>query len=641
MKRILSVFILLAISSSLTFGQHVQQPKKTVGLDQNMDQYFVKNTNQIRSAFWSSNMSTASDWTYKNDPSATLATHWTWISDTSQASAYFKEYVHSGSYMQSPTANQGVWYFDGITNLVTSNYGYENSTLTNSTAISTIGHPAVTLKFYQLYKNLNNDSTLIEVSNDSITWHQFMANPSITNNGHGNTYVYGLKQFNISTWAANQAHVWIRFRFVGQLTSAANPYYGGYGWMLDDVSLEDTPNNLIEYNNIFAGFVSGSFYVTPQPVIYDGYTQLPSGQSFPVSMAAAFTNNGAIPQTNVQLSLKDVTTGTIATAPTPIASMPVSELDTMQTNNVDTLGGTIGTFSYNLSFQSDSISPNYNSDTVVVTVNDKTKGQYSRDDDYYTGSRTYNGYATTGSVNSYQMANLVDVTTADPIYAKSISVVIAEGTSVNAPIKAILYQGWNRVDIAESDYHFVQANEIVSTVGSAPYATELFFNDYTNTQLKKDSAYFIAIQTYGGTDTVFLGAGSSVPQPDYTMWIYDTDNTWYYFGRATNPSMIRLNTLPTNPAGIKENSLNASLFQNMPNPASNSTRISYELKQTDNVVVEIYNFMGQRIRYYNQGRKIAGAYNIDVDLADFASGTYFYTLKTDKNIATKKMIVVK
>ncbi len=645
MRKILSVIMLLVISSSITFGQHVpQMPIKFTGIDnnasQNLDQYLVKNVNQTRAVIWSSNMATQSAWTYANDASATLATHWTWLSDTSQASTYFKQYVHSAAYMQSPTANNGVWYFDAITNLVNASYGVENSTLTNATPISTLGHNAVTLKFYQLYKSFNDDTTSVEISSDNVSWHRILVNPTITY-GHANNYAYGQVQFNITPWAGNKSQVWIRFRFNAPATTASGPQYsGGYGWMVDDVSIEDAPNNRIEFSEIWAGFAGMA------NAQWSGYTSFPSGQVFPVTMQASFSNTGGLAQNNVYLNFKDLTNSKVGTSAT-IATIPVTQLDTLYAD-IDTIGGTIGTYKYTIWAHSDSVASSIYKDTLSIVVNDKTLGYYSRDNNYYNGYRRYNGVATTGSsVNAFQFANLVDVTTADAIWAKSISVVLGSGTTINAPIKGILYRGWGQTKtvIAESDYHFVQANEIATTVAANPPAIELFFNDYSaqKTKLQKDSSYFVALQAFGGSDTVWVAVGSSnIPQPDYAQYVYDTDNTWYYYSRGTSPPMIRLNTRTTDQVGIKENNpLNATLYQNMPNPATNSTRISYELKKSDNVTVDIYDFLGNKVKSFYEGRKSAGFYSIEVSLNGFASGTYFYTLKTDKNIATKKMVVVK
>ncbi len=642
MRKILSVIILFMLGSFITFGQQVtMKPVKFTGIDnntsQNLDQYLTKNVDQSRATIWSSTLSSATGWTAATEPTSTLSTLWSWIADTSAASTKFKQYVHPDLYMKSPTCTQGLFYFDGITNLVNGVYGYANATLTNSTPISTIGHNAVTLKFYQLYKSFNADSALVEISNDNINWNVIDVNGTVA----VNTYASGWKEFNITPWAGNKSTVWIRFRFIGPAsTSSGAQYGGGYGWMIDDVSINDAPNNRIEFSDIWGGFVN----IDP-PFMWSGYTQMPSGQSLPVTMAASITNTGGMAQSNAVLKIKNINTGVIGVSTASIASMQVSELDTLEVDNMDTLGKTVGTFNYTFFAQSDSVTPVYFKDTLSVTVNNKSAGLFSRDNDYYNGYRRWNGVTGT-SVDAYQMANLVEISTADPIYAAYITFVVGSGTTINAPVKAILYRGFGQTKtvIAESDYHFIQANEIASTNGNTPPAIKLMFNDYSGgkTKLDKDSVYFVAVQAFGGTDSIWMAVGSSkTPQPNYSMYVFDTDNLWYYYPRASAPAMIRLYTSPTDLIGIKENATSANLFQCMPNPANNSTRISYELKKTDNVSVEIYDFLGNKVKSFNEGRKNAGFYNIDVNLSDFASGTYFYTLKTDNNTSTKKLVVVK
>ena len=124
MKRLLLFMVMMVMGSLLAIGQQLQ-PKPILfnGVEQNnyqsLDQYFAKNVEQTRAVIWSSNMSTSTGWTVANEAS-TLSTQWVWAMDTAHASTYFKQYVGPSTYMKSPTAAQGVFYFDGITNLINS-----------------------------------------------------------------------------------------------------------------------------------------------------------------------------------------------------------------------------------------------------------------------------------------------------------------------------------------------------------------------------------------------------------------------------------------------------------------------------------------------------------------------------------------
>jgi hypothetical protein len=186
---------------------------------------------------WSSEMANTTQWTVSNAPNATISTQWVRLADTSMTSSSWKQYVNYN--MGSATPMNGVYYFDGITNLVNANYGVSNSRLTNAIPIVTTGHPSVTLKFYQLYKGFNADSTLLEISSDNINWTTIDVNPTIVANGYAN----GWKEYNISPYAGNKAQVWIRFRFFAPASTFSGVQYsGGYGWMIDDISIKETSN---------------------------------------------------------------------------------------------------------------------------------------------------------------------------------------------------------------------------------------------------------------------------------------------------------------------------------------------------------------------------------------------------------------
>lgn len=142
----------------------------------------------------------------------------------------------------------------------------------------------------------------------------------------------------------------------------------------------------------------------------------------------------------------------------------------------------------------------------------------------------------------------------------------------------------------------------------------------------------------GGTDSVWIAIGSVNQQPSYTMYIFDTDSKWYYYSKGNKPSMIRLKT--STEAGIENNDNNTfALFQNTPNPANNSTKIAYEIKNASKVNISISDITGRVILNIDKGLQNSGYYSEEIDLSKFAAGTYFYTLKAGDSQKTKKMIV--
>lgn len=83
------------------------------------------------------------------------------------------------------------------------------------------------------------------------------------------------------------------------------------------------------------------------------------------------------------------------------------------------------------------------------------------------------------------------------------------------------------------------------------------------------------------------------------------------------------------------------LSQNYPNPFNPRTLIKFAVPEDGNVSLKVYNMVGAEVKTLVEGIHKAGEYNIYFDGSEFSSGVYFYTLRTDKFTATKKMILIK
>lgn len=84
-----------------------------------------------------------------------------------------------------------------------------------------------------------------------------------------------------------------------------------------------------------------------------------------------------------------------------------------------------------------------------------------------------------------------------------------------------------------------------------------------------------------------------------------------------------------------------NLQQNFPNPFNPTTKIRFDLPFTSEVSLTVYDYLGREVKQLINGIKQAGAYEIEFDASNLASGIYFYTLKTGSNITTKKMTLIK
>ncbi len=83
------------------------------------------------------------------------------------------------------------------------------------------------------------------------------------------------------------------------------------------------------------------------------------------------------------------------------------------------------------------------------------------------------------------------------------------------------------------------------------------------------------------------------------------------------------------------------LSQNYPNPFNPSTKISYELRVTNYVLLKVYDVLGNEVKTLVNEKQNAGTYEVSFDASDLPSGAYFYKLETTGFAETKKMLLIK
>ena len=83
------------------------------------------------------------------------------------------------------------------------------------------------------------------------------------------------------------------------------------------------------------------------------------------------------------------------------------------------------------------------------------------------------------------------------------------------------------------------------------------------------------------------------------------------------------------------------LAQNYPNPFNPSTTIRYSLQKIQDVQLTVFDITGKEIATLVNTTQNAGEYSIEFNGKDLSSGVYFYQLKTNSRIITKKMLLTK
>ncbi len=121
---------------------------------------------------------------------------------------------------------------------------------------------------------------------------------------------------------------------------------------------------------------------------------------------------------------------------------------------------------------------------------------------------------------------------------------------------------------------------------------------------------------------------------DHTPYAMNNNSSSFPMGTATISLVTGVNDGRSVPSEFK-------LSQNFPNPFNPSTTISYSIPNKSNVVLKIYDILGNEVATLVNGVQNAGGHSVNFNAENLSSGTYIYRLSTENHIAARKLILLK
>lgn len=196
-----------------------------------------------------------------------------------------------------------------------------------------------------------------------------------------------------------------------------------------------------------------------------------------------------------------------------------------------------------------------------------------------------------------------------------------ESTMINAFISQFVYTGEDAEEITNVNqyiFNYLYANYMYcdSVIAADNYARSLSTNysssTYRNALWNESKSFTIPL---------FERASHALAALIYTAWI-----------QAGSP--------PLTPAAISDplSISQSSLEQNRPNPFTSSTHISYKLKQTSSVLMQVRDLNGNTIATLVNDTLAEGNYTCEWNASSNPAGVYYLIMNTGKFIHVKKMI---
>ncbi len=195
--------------------------------------------------------------------------------------------------------------------------------------------------------------------------------------------------------------------------------------------------------------------------------------------------------------------------------------------------------------------------------------------------------------------------------------------------------------------HVIPVTPVTEQSWDFNYSRDIF--DYTAYGLRY-SACFDSTNTNGTVwawTTINMAVQAIAYPPQalsfFRFYGYNTNN--YDLGTTPGNVVYWILTRIYNPIGItpigSEVPLKYSLGQNYPNPFNPTTFIEFAVPKKSFVELKLYDILGREVAVLIQKELPAGTYKYELQAGNLSTGVYFYVLKADGFMNSKKMVLLK
>lgn len=567
---------------------------------------------------WSSNFDTPADWTAAG-PGGTVPDNgwsignacigWAFPSGNMGTSGNFARFQNGDPNDGSPAVFAG-----GPFTLT-----YTGAAIPDLTTV-----PAPSLQFEQ-YGARFITLQAVQVSTDGgANWITVGDNNDITplTSGGGAAYPKPMtRSFNISTAiVGNPANVSVRLLWDGAMNGASMNYID-YGWFVDNVRIVEGYSYDVQNEGTYHRSGVGTIY----PAGLE-YYMIPTSQITTINFSGIGSNQGALTHTGAAVNV-EVTKGSVVfTGSSAGVALAPNTTDSMAVTSTFTPAN--GTGVYDITYWFDG------TNGEEVTSNDSTYDAIEVTDYMYARDNGIDG-GLISSVSSspegvLQIGNVFEIFGAGVIGGAEIKI-------SDKPENAgqLMYVYLYKFDAGVGDY-VLERQSTDYTVTNGDLGNFIHFVFDTPLTVAPGDDILLVAGHYGGPDPVEFVTAQTTDEQTVLGYI---DGSAFYL---STPEAVMIRADFRDFTGIEEEATSTfTIGQNVPNPFTNTSVITYTLNETANVSVQITDATGKIVQVITPGTQVAGTYTMTIDASTLADGLYFYTFTVGDAIITKQMVVSK
>lgn len=560
---------------------------------------------------WSSDFSTASDWTMGNAGTGAQGAFQIGTYPTN-----FTQYITSTTTgLTAPMA-----YFDGIQYLLAGPVGIQNAYMQTGT-IDLSASEIISISFNQIYRRFNHDALYVEVSTDNGASWAFSKQVNTEAVGNGPTIRNVLTTDFLIGPGVTQGKIRVRWE---SLTADDN-FGSGYGWAIDNFQVIEGYENNIKLTDAYSTYGTQNLTATIMPAAQAAT----AGQ---ISFGAEIENVGSA----TQPTSFSVTSGAYSqtSAQADIVPFANDSLDISFANGF-TIPATVGTYNFKYAALSDSTLDFGIDDTITspFAVSSKIFAV-----DAYTGpssiTGSFNGWAT--QTGDPQIGTLFEIFTTDNVGAVQIGIGNVSQSQQADYIGLLVYASIYKYNTTTEAFDYIdrsdEDHEIVA--GDFGNLIKCYFPNLP--QLTSGGLYLVTAGTYNGAEVPIAFAGKIIA--GNTMGFNDGGISAIGLasdGDKVEAPVVRLDF--NDYTGLKELT-SATDVTVYPNPFAGTTEVKFNLKADANVSAVVTDLSGRTVATVPASQMTAGSQTIAIDGNSFDAGVYNVTVKVGNETMTKRIV---